>query len=69
MKVKFTNLYKLAPNKKKIFSKIKNIIVNSSFIGGSEVKNFEYNFKKYTGSKFCISVANGTDALEIAVNS
>ncbi len=69
MKVKFTNLYKLAPNKKKIFSKIKNLIVNSNFIGGPEVKNFENSFKKYTGSKFCISVANGTDALEIAVNS
>ena len=69
MKIKFTNLYKLAPNKKKIFSKIKNLIVNSNFIGGPEVKNFENSFKNYTGSKFCISVANGTDALEIAVNS
>tara|TARA_Y100000591_G_scaffold279831_1_gene258541 strand:- start:6737 stop:7825 length:1089 start_codon:yes stop_codon:yes gene_type:complete len=69
MKVKFTNLYKLAPNKKKIFSRIKNLIANSNFIGGPEVINFENSFKKYTGSKFCITVANGTDALEIAVNS
>ena len=68
-KVKFTNLYKLVPQKKKIFSKINFLIKNSKFIGGQEVKLFEKNFANFVGSKNCTSVANGTDALEMAVKS
>ena len=34
MKIKFTNLYKLAPQKNKIFEKINSLIKNSNFIGG-----------------------------------
>lgn len=69
MKIKFTNLYKLVFEKKKIFNKINSIIKNSNFIGGREVIKFEKNFKKYINTKFCISVGNGTDALEIAIKS
>ena len=69
MKVKFTNLYKLIPEKKKVFKKINLLIKNSNFIGGNEVKKFEKNFANFTGSKYCISLGNGTDALEIAVKS
>ena len=67
--IKFTNLFKLVPQKKKIFSKILKLIKHSKFIGGQEVEKFEKNFSKFIGSKFCISVGNGTDALEIAINS
>ena len=69
MKVKFTNLYKLIHDKKKILIKIGELIKNSKFVGGYEVKNFEQAFAKYTGSKYAVSLANGTDALEIAVRS
>ncbi len=69
MKVKFTDLYKLIPHKKKILSKLGYLIKKSKFVGGDEVKNFEKNFAKYTGSKYCVSLGNGTDALEIAVKS
>ncbi len=69
MKVKFTNLYKIIPNKKLIMKKINLLIKNSKFIGGEEVLKFERNFSKFTGSKYCITVGNGTDALEIAVKS
>ena len=69
MKVKFTNLFKIIPNKRKIFKKINFLIKNSNFIGGKEVLNFEKNFSKFTGSKYCVSVGNGTDALEIAVKA
>tara|TARA_B100000674_G_C37891654_1_gene939290 strand:+ start:338 stop:1432 length:1095 start_codon:yes stop_codon:yes gene_type:complete len=69
MKVKFTDLYKLIFKKKEIFSKTKYLIKNSKFSGGDEVLKFEKNFKKFTGSKFCVSVGNGTDALEIAIKS
>lgn len=69
MKVKFTNLYKLIPEKNKLFFKFKKIIKNSNFIGGEETKKFEKNFAKFVGSKYCLTVGNGTDALEIAVKS
>ena len=69
MKVKFTNLYKLAPEKKRILNKIQYLIKKSIFVGGMEVEKFERNFSKYTKSKYCVSLANGTDALEIAVKS
>ena len=69
MKVKFTNLYKLIPNKSKIIKKVNNLIKNSNFIGGKEVANFENSFKKFVKAKYCVSLANGTDALEIAISS
>ena len=69
MKVKFTNLYKIIPNKNLIFKKINYLIKNSKFVGGEEVVNFENDFCKFTSSKYCISVGNGTDALEIAVKA
>ena len=36
-------------------------------MGGQEVFKFEKAFEKYTKTLNCISVANGTDALEIAL--
>ena len=69
MKIKFTNLYKLIPQKNKINSKIISLIKKSNFIGGDEVKLFEKNFAKFVGAKNCITVGNGTDALEIAIKS
>ena len=45
MKVKFTNLYKLAPQKRKIISKINTLVKGSNFVGGKEVEKFEKNFK------------------------
>ena len=67
--VKFTNLYKLIHNKSAILQRVNFLIKKSQFIGGKEVLNFENNFSKYVNSKYCVSVANGTDALEIALAS
>ncbi len=69
MNVKFTNLYKLIPEKKKIKNKINFLIKNSKFVGGEEVQKFEYSFAKFVGAKYCVGVGNGTDALEISVNA
>jgi dTDP-4-amino-4,6-dideoxygalactose transaminase len=69
MRVKFTNLYKLISKKNKIFSKINFLIKNSQFVGGNEVLNFEKEFSSFVGAKYCISVGNGTDALEVAIKS
>ena len=70
MKVKFLDLNnQYISIKKDIDLCIKKVIESSSFIGGDGVKNFENNFAKYNNSKYCIGVANGTDALEIAIES
>ena len=69
MEVKFTNLYKLIPEKEKIFSKIQNLIRNAQFVGGKNLLDFEKNFANFVGSKYCVGLGNGTDALEIAVQS
>ena len=46
MRVKFTNLDKLVPKKKKIIKKINYLIKNSKFVGGEYLENFEKNFTK-----------------------
>ncbi len=68
-KIKFTDLYSLIEEKSKIKSKINTLIKNSQFIGGDEVINFEKNFKDFVKTNYCVSVGNGTDALEIAIKS
>jgi len=68
-RIKFTNLFALVPQKKKVISKIISLIKNSKFIGGEEVSLLEKNFSKFIKINNCITVANGTDALEIAINS
>ncbi len=48
---------------------IKNVISESAFIGGRYVDKFENDFSDYVGANYCVSVGNGTDALEIAIES
>ena len=43
--------------------------MNADFIGGSRIKNFENEFAQYIETKHCIGCANGTDAIEIALQS
>lgn len=69
MRVDFTNLNKLIPNKKLFFSKINNLLKNNQLVGGKEIDHFQREFSTFVNSKFTIAVANGTDALEIAIKS
>ena len=70
MNIKFLDLYKnYASYKNEIDKKINEIINNTAFINSKYIIMFENNFAKYNNVKYCIGVANGTDALEIAVNS
>jgi len=55
--------------KSEIDSAISTVISQSAFIGGSHLKNFEEAFAKYCNARYCIGVANGTDALFIALKS
>ncbi len=68
--VKFLDLHKQYLSiKGEVDAAIKSVINDSAFVGGKYVNIFEEQFKSYLGSKYCISVANGTDALEIAIKS
>lgn len=46
---------------------IEEVCANASFIGGSKVKELEQELASYVGVKHCISCANGTDALVLAL--
>jgi UDP-2-acetamido-2-deoxy-ribo-hexuluronate aminotransferase len=43
------------------------VVDSAAFIKGPALKNFEANLAKYLGVKHAIGVANGTDALQIAL--
>jgi dTDP-4-amino-4,6-dideoxygalactose transaminase len=45
------------------------VMENTSFILGKHVKEFEDAFAKLVGAKHCVGVANGTDALELALRA
>jgi dTDP-4-amino-4,6-dideoxygalactose transaminase len=55
--------------KSEIDSGIFDVIESSSFVKGQKVKDFQQNLAQYLNVKHVISVANGTDALQIALMS
>lgn len=55
--------------KNEIDAAIQKVINTSAFIGGDEIKKLEKNFAAFQNAEFCIGVANGTDALEIAIEA
>ena len=74
MNVSFTNLFKASQYgdkkfKEKIINGLSRLISKNQFIGGKQVNKFEKKFSKYININNCITVANGTDALEIAIES
>lgn len=55
--------------KEQIDSAVLSVIENTTFVGGEPVTSFENNFAKACGTKHCIAVGNGTDALYIILKS
>jgi UDP-2-acetamido-2-deoxy-ribo-hexuluronate aminotransferase len=53
--------------KPQIDAAIQRVLDHGQYILGPEVAELEENLVAYTGAKHCISVANGTDALQIAL--
>ena len=45
---------------------IARVLAHGQYILGPEVAELEEKLTTYTGAKYCITVANGTDALQIA---
>ncbi|QRF59002.1 DegT/DnrJ/EryC1/StrS aminotransferase family protein [Variovorax paradoxus] len=52
--------------KDKIDAAIQRVLAHGQYILGPEVAELEEKLVAYTGARYCITVANGTDALQIA---
>jgi dTDP-4-amino-4,6-dideoxygalactose transaminase len=48
---------------------IERVLHNGWFVLGPEVKTFEEEFANYCGATHCVTLANGTDALELALRA
>jgi dTDP-4-amino-4,6-dideoxygalactose transaminase len=55
--------------KPEIDAAIASVITQTAFIGGTFVKEFEEAFARYCGVDHCVGVANGTDALFLALKA
>ena len=53
--------------KDKIDANIKEVLAHGRYIQGPEVKELEEKLATYTGAQYCISCANGTDALQVVL--
>lgn len=66
MKVNFYTSQREYHEKKEEFDKvIQEVVQNGNFIMGEQVKSFETAIQNYTGAKYAISCASGTDGLII----
>lgn len=55
--------------KDKLQANIQKVLAHGKYILGPEVQELEEKLAEYTGAKYCITCANGTDALQIALMS
>ncbi|MDB3923131.1 DegT/DnrJ/EryC1/StrS family aminotransferase [Luminiphilus sp.] len=70
MNVPFNDLHlQYLSLKTEIDDAIARTIKNSSFVRGGEVESFEESFARLMGVEHCVSCANGTDALYIAMTA
>ncbi len=53
--------------KNEIDCAVNSVLESAHYINGTEVQNFSANLSQYLGVKYVIPVANGTDALQIAL--
>lgn len=68
MKIQFVDLHaQYLQIKPEIDAAIADVIAQSAYIRGSHVESFEQAWAKTLGVKHCVSCANGTDALYIAM--
>ena len=53
--------------KKEIDAGVLDVMASGAFILGKPVKELEEKLAAYTGRKYCVAVANGTDALQLSL--
>src|SRR5260370_38781964 len=68
MRVKFVDLCaQTSEISERVAAEIEQIHAQSAYIGGEHVELFEREFAEFLGAKRVIGVANGTDALRMAL--
>ena len=68
--IEFENLYNSNKNYIKDLENAAIRVINSGrYILGNEVKQFETEFARYLGVKYCIGVASGLDALILSIEA
>lgn len=48
---------------------LERVFATTAFVGGPEVAAFEREYAEYVGAAHCVGVANGTDAIELALRA
>lgn len=70
MKIPFLDLKNInAQYKQALVDAVAQVIDSGWYICGEQVSQFETEFAKYCGVKYCIGVANGLDALDITLRA
>lgn len=68
--IKFLDLHKINERfRNEIDAKIKQVLDSGWYLLGNQDKEFEKNFAQYCGTKHCIGVANGLDALNLIIRA
>lgn len=68
--VKFLDLKKInSTYRQELEKKASQIIGSGQYILGKEVESFEKNFANFCGTKFCVGVASGLDALTLVLKA
>lgn len=68
MKIPFATMkYMHADIKKEMMNKFEEIYDKGMYILGEEVELFEKEYAKFVGTKYCVGVGNGLDALRVSM--
>ena len=68
--IKFLDLEKVNNRfRKEIDEKIKNILDSGWYLLGENDEQFEHHYAQYCGTKYCVGVGNGLDALTLIINA
>ena len=59
----------LEPHRDTLMEALARVVQSERFILGPEVTAFEEEFARYLGARHCVGVANGTDAITIALRA
>jgi dTDP-4-amino-4,6-dideoxygalactose transaminase len=51
--------------RQKLDAAVASVLDHGQYIMGPEVKSFESDLKEFTGAKYALTCANGTDALSL----
>ena len=70
MQVPFVSLHPLhEPLRAEIHRRVDSLLDRSDFILGAEVSDFESSYARYSGTRYCLGISNGLDALKVALRA